>query len=64
MDTLLVVTSPQRVRECNDAFRWSFASGWVVLTADVAALLALTRTALLAAVRGFEAFDAHNDPHG
>lgn len=53
-----------RVRGLNDALRRSFSGGRIVLTADVEALPDATRAAILAAVRGFYAFDAHNDPHG
>lgn len=55
---------PHAVRDLNDTFRRSFTGGRVVVTAGMAALPEATRTALLAAVRGFEAFDADNDPHG
>ncbi|MBB2963518.1 DUF3768 domain-containing protein [Methylobacterium sp. R2-1] len=53
-----------RARDLNDAFRRSFSAGRVVLTAGIAAVPEPCRTALLAAVRGFECFDADNDPHG
>lgn len=55
---------PHRVRDLNDAFRRSFSSGRVVLSAGFAALPSVARAALLAAVRGFDCFDADNDPHG
>lgn len=52
------------IRGFNDAFRRSFTGGRVVVTAGIAALTEASRDAVLAAVRGFDAFDADNDPHG
>ncbi|GJD30579.1 hypothetical protein PMNALOAF_1826 [Methylobacterium adhaesivum] len=57
-------TEPTRVRTLNDALRRSFTGGPVMLTAGVAALPDNTRTAVLAAVRAFDHFDADDDPHG
>ncbi|MBB2962536.1 DUF3768 domain-containing protein [Methylobacterium sp. R2-1] len=61
-----VAAHSHQVRDLNDAFRRSFSSGRVVLTAGVVALPEATRTSLLAMVRdfdAFDAFDADNDPH-
>lgn len=58
------VTSPGCIATLNDAFRRSFTGGRVVLSAGVAALPSVARAALLAAVRGFDCFDADDDPHG
>ncbi|MCJ2086449.1 DUF3768 domain-containing protein [Methylobacterium sp. E-005] len=55
---------PHRVRDLNDAFRQSFSGGRIMMTTGVAALPSVARAALLAAVRGFDGFDADNDPHG
>ena len=52
-----------RIRALNDALRRTFVGGRVVLTAGVAALPEATRVAVLAAVRGFEAFTPDNDPY-
>ena len=52
-----------RVRELNDAFRTTFRGGRVMLTAGIANLPEVTRTALLIAVQSFDRFDADNDPH-
>ncbi|CAO4194104.1 DUF3768 domain-containing protein [Methylorubrum extorquens] len=52
------------MRDLNDAFRRSFSGGRVVLTAGVAAQPDAARAAILAAVRGFEGFDADSDLHG
>lgn len=52
------------IARLNDAFRRSFSGGRVVMSAGVAALPSVARAALLAAVRGFDRFDADNDPHG
>lgn len=59
-----VIDHPYQVCDLNDAFRRSFTGGQVTLTAGVAALPEAPRAAILAAVRGFDAFDAHDDPHG
>ncbi|ABY28686.1 DUF3768 domain-containing protein [Methylorubrum extorquens] len=59
-----VAKRPHPVRDLNDAFRRSFSGGRVVLTPGIAALPEVTRAAMLAAVSGFDAFDADNDPHG
>lgn len=63
MAGLATLTDPARVRALNDALRRSFIGGPVMLTAGVAALPDDTRTAVLAAVRVFEAFEAGNDPY-
>lgn len=52
------------IAELNDAFRRSFVGGQVVITRGVAAMPEDERTALLAAVRAFEAFTPENDPYG
>ena len=44
-------------------FRRSFSGGRVVMSAGFAALPSIVRAALLAAVRGFDRFNADNDPH-
>ncbi|GJE12238.1 DUF3768 domain-containing protein [Methylobacterium longum] len=64
MDVSHPAEHPHRVRDLNDAFRRSFSGGRVVMSAGVAALPSVARAALLAAVRGFDRFDADNDPHG
>lgn len=56
--------SKQRVKELNDAFRASFRTGKVVLTAGVAALPDNVRAAAIERVKTFEDFTADNDPHG
>lgn len=53
-----------QMQSLNDALRRNFAGGRVVLTAGLAALPEAACAAILAAVRGFEAFDAANDPYG
>ena len=53
-----------RIRDLNDAFRRTFRGGQVVLTRGVASLPAAEQTAILAAVRGFGASTADNDPDG
>lgn len=57
------VACRHRLRDLNDAFRRGFSGGRVVATAGIAALPDPIRAAVFAAVRGFDAFDADNDPH-
>lgn len=53
-----------RIRELNDAFRKSFASGKVMLTQGVDGLRDADKTAVLAKVRTFDDFNRDNDPRG
>ncbi|WP_336489454.1 DUF3768 domain-containing protein [Methylobacterium nigriterrae] len=53
-----------RVRALNDALRRRYAGGRVVTTSGIAALPESSQGAVLAAVRGFDTFDARNDPYG
>lgn len=62
MTALVGSERPHRVADLNDAFRRDFSGGRTVLTAGVAALSEARRTALLAAVGGFERFSPDNDP--
>lgn len=52
-----------RIRELNDTFRKTFAGGTVVMSASVAALPDMVKSAALPKVAEFDAFDADNDPH-
>lgn len=52
------------IRELNDTFRKTFVGGAINVTVRVENLPALDQSALLRAVRAFEAFDSDNDPHG
>lgn len=65
----LVVTKNKQTRVAqiaalNDAFRRSFVGGLVMITSGTEALEDPDKAALLAAVRGFDAFTKDNDPHG
>jgi len=51
------------IRELNDSFRRTFVGGAVMITDGVERLPAVDRSALLRAVRAFEAFDSGNDPY-
>ena len=53
-----------RIRELNDALRTSGRGGRVMMTAGMAALPYENRSAVLAAVRSFDAFTPDNDPYG
>ena len=57
-------TQALMIRALNDAFRWTFAGGKVMMTAGIAALSIVTKSKVLEAVRMFDAFTADNDPHG
>ncbi len=48
----------------NDALRTTFQGGRVMMTRGTAELPEPTREKVLAAVRGFSAFSAENDPYG
>ena len=52
------------IRQINDQLRRDGLGGRIVLTAGIAALAHDEKASVLRAVRGFESFDANNDPHG
>jgi hypothetical protein len=52
------------VRRLNDRLRRQHQGGRIVITSGVQALGPTFLEAALAAVAGFERFDADNDPHG
>lgn len=54
----------RRIAALNDALRHTGRGGRVLITAGVAALPEAERTAILAAVRTFETFEADDDPYG
>ena len=56
--------SAAKVRHLNDALRTSGHGGQIVVTAGIAALPPEQVAAILAAVAGFDAFNADNDPYG
>jgi len=56
-------TRAARIAALNDALRWTFDRGRVMISAGVSALPEATRSAVLAAVQGFDAFGPDNDPH-
>jgi len=58
------VSTVERIRALNDAFRRTFVGGAVMITAGVEAILLDQRRSLLEKVRAFEAFGEDNDPHG
>ena len=53
-----------RVRELNDELRRFGRGGRIVITAGIQALGTERVAGVLAAVAGFDAFTADNDPHG
>ena len=61
--TSITVSTAERIRALNDAFRRTFVGGMVVITAGVEAMPADQRKSLLAKVRAFAAFTDDNDPH-
>ena len=62
--TSTTVTTVERIRALNDAFRCTFVGGAVMITAGVEALPAEQRRSLLEKVRAFDVFTDDNDPHG
>jgi hypothetical protein len=62
--TSTTVSTVERIRTLNDAFRRTFVGGMVLITAGVEAMLRDQRRSLLAKVRSFEVFSEDNDPHG
>jgi hypothetical protein len=62
--TSTTVSTAERIRALNDAFRRTFVGGAVMITAGVEAMPPEQRRVLLAKVRAFEAFTDDNDPHG
>jgi hypothetical protein len=62
--TSTTVSSAERVRALNDAFRRTFVGGMVMITAGVEALPLEQRRSLLQKVRAFDAFSEDDDPHG
>ena len=61
--TSTTVTTAERIRALNDAFRRTFVGGIVMITAGVEAMPAEQRRSLLQKVRAFDAFTDDNDPH-
>jgi Protein of unknown function (DUF3768) len=62
--TSTIVSTVERIRALNDAFRRTFVGGMVMITAGVEAMPVEQRRALLQKVRSFETFTDDNDPHG
>jgi hypothetical protein len=62
--TSTTMSSAERIRALNDAFRCTFVGGMVLITAGVEAMPRDQRRSLLQKVRAFEAFSEDNDPHG
>ena len=62
--TSTTVTTAERIRALNDAFRRTFVGGAVMITAGVEAMARDQRRVLLEKVRTFDAFTDDNDPHG
>ncbi|TQF27431.1 hypothetical protein UNPF46_30675 [Bradyrhizobium sp. UNPF46] len=53
----------RRVRHLNDAFRKTFAGGRMMMSASVAALPDMVKSAAWLKVSEFNKWDAGNDPH-
>ena len=58
------VSTAERIRALNDAFRRTFVGGVVLITAGAEAMPSDQRRSLLEKVRAFDAFTDDNDPHG
>ena len=59
-----MATATERLRALNDQLRSSFVGGAVTITKGVESIPFAKRRRILDQVRGFDAFDADNDPHG
>ena len=64
MNKLLELDDSRKIAILNDAFRTTFLSGTVTVTAGLHLLGDEFVKAALLAVREFDAFDEDNDPHG
>src|SRR5271155_773226 len=62
--TSTTVTTAERIRALNDAFRRTFVGGMVMITTGVEALPVEQRRSLLQKGRAFDVFTDDNDPHG
>ena len=62
--TSTTMSTAERIRALNDAFRRTFVGGMVMITAGVEALPDEQRRSMLAKVRAFDTFTEDNDPHG
>ena len=62
--TSTTLSTAERIRALNDAFRRTFVGGMVMITAGVEAMPVDQRRSLLQKVRAFDAFTDDNDPHG
>ena len=58
------MTSADRIRALNDAFRRTFTGGRVVITRGIAALPATEQATILEKVRTHADFAPENDPYG
>lgn len=58
------LTLTEQIRLLNDWLRMHGSGGRIVITSGIAALDDRMRAKVVAAVRGFNAFDDDNDPHG
>lgn len=58
------LTPTERIKLLNDWLRMHGGGGRIVMTAGIAALEDSLRDKVITAVRGFDAFDDDNDPHG
>jgi len=61
--TSTTMSTSERIRALNDAFRRTFVGGAVMITAGVEAMPIEQRRSLLQKVRAFDAFTDDNDPH-
>ena len=59
-----MTTATERLRALNDQLRTTFVGGTVMITKGVEAIPFAKRKRILEQVRGFDAFNAENDPHG
>lgn len=62
----MTASDPQSetIRRLNDEFRRTGAGGHIMVTPGIGTMPQPEQLAILSAVQTFNAFSAHNDPHG
>lgn len=60
----MTYTDTPRIRELNDQFRKTGQGGRIFLTKGITAVFSYQVLQVIEAVRDFDTFTPHNDPHG
>ena len=64
MNTQMMTTKAEQIRQLNDTLRSTFTGGKVVMTASVQSLHPDTVALALSTMRAFNDFSSDNDPYG